>query len=455
MTAPSRHRPRGIARRGRIAISGGGVAAIEALLAVRALLGRAPHVDLIAPKRRFVYQPLAVAEPFGLVETAWFDLATVAAEHRAQLHVASLEAVQPGRHRIALSGGATVLYESLIIAVGARQRAWLPGGVDFRGAEDVSSFRELLAALQRGELARLAFAAPPGSGWTLPTYELALLTASFAAGLDRCGVELTIVTPEQQPLASFGPAASRAMREVLDRRGIRLRVAAMGEEARAGELRLAGGDVLPTDRVIALPQLTGAGIEGVPVDQSGFIEVDEYARVVGLDDVYAAGDATAFPIKQGGIATQQADVAVEGIAARAGAGPKPSAFQPVLRAILLTGVAPTYLRAALAPGAVNHEAPATTPLWWPPTKIAGRYLGPYVARAMKAGGPPASSDDPRAMLTGHREARELALTFARADANSNDYRSALRWLEVVERLDGGLPPGYSDMRAEWRRRALV
>ena len=44
---------------------GGGVAAIEALLGLRALLGLAPHVELIAPNRRFVYEPLAVAEPFG------------------------------------------------------------------------------------------------------------------------------------------------------------------------------------------------------------------------------------------------------------------------------------------------------------------------------------------------------------------------------------------------------
>ena len=84
-------------------ICGGGVAAIEALLGLRALLGVAPHVDLIAPNRRFVYQPLAVAEPFGLAQTRLFELAAVAAEHGAQLHVASLEAVDPDKRRIALS----------------------------------------------------------------------------------------------------------------------------------------------------------------------------------------------------------------------------------------------------------------------------------------------------------------------------------------------------------------
>ena len=45
--------------------------------------------------------------------------------------------------------------------------------------------------------------------------------------------------------------------------------------------------------------------------------VDQHGRVVGLDDVFAAGDITTFPVKQGGIMTQQAFVAAEAIAALA------------------------------------------------------------------------------------------------------------------------------------------
>ncbi len=445
--------------RRRIAICGGGVAAIEALLAVRALLGVPPHVDLIAPNRRFVYQPLAVAEPFGLAQTHLFDLAAVAAEHVAQLHVASLEAVEPDRGRIALSGGATLLYDDLIVAVGARRCAWLPGAVPFTGAADVSSFRELLAQLERGDLSRVAFAAPAGISWTLPAYELALLTASWIADRHLTGVELAIITPEEEPLAVFGPAASRALRDLLADRGIRLRVNAIAENVIPAALRLASGEVLEVDQVVALPRLEGPRLPGLPADDSGFIQIDDYARVVGLDDVYAAGDGTAFPIKQGGVATQQADAAAEMIAARLGAGVTPAAFRTLLRGMLLTGVAPFYLRAGVTGAAADHDELAANPLWWPPTKIAGRYLGPYLAETArrKEGSPledqPMSSDDPREVQAGHREARELALSFALADANSDDYRSALRWLEVVEQLDGVLPPGYDERRTEWRGRA--
>jgi sulfide:quinone oxidoreductase len=96
----------------------------------------------------------------------------------------------------------------LIVAVGARRCAWLSGALHFTGAADVCLFRELLAQLERGDLSRVAFAAPAGISWTLPTYELALLTASWVAERHLTGIELAVVTPEQQPLAAFGPTAS-------------------------------------------------------------------------------------------------------------------------------------------------------------------------------------------------------------------------------------------------------
>jgi hypothetical protein len=236
-------------------------------------------------------------------------------------------------------------------------------------------------------------------------------------------------------------------------------VNATAETVVSGALRLASGQTIELDRVVALAKLEGPRLPGLPADDLGFIQIDDYARVIGLDNVYAAGDAVSFPIKQGGISTQQADAAVETIAARLGAGATPSAFQPLLRGMLLTGIAPTYLRASVGGELVENSELAATPLWWPPTKIAGRYLGPYLAAPARPDErnpleePPVLSDDPREVLAGHREARELALSFALADANSDDYRSALRWLEVVEQLDGALPPGYIEKRAAWRERA--
>ena len=72
-------------------------------------------------------------------------------------------------------------------------------------------------------------------------------------------------------------------------------------EAREGELLLVGGDVLPADRVVALPRLQGQRIGGVAQTFEGFIPVDPHGRVIGTSDVYAAGDITTFTVKQGGL----------------------------------------------------------------------------------------------------------------------------------------------------------
>jgi sulfide:quinone oxidoreductase len=90
-----------------------------------------------------------------------------------------------------------------------------------------------------------------------------------------------------------------------------------------------------------------------------------------------AGDALAFPVKQGGLAAQEADAAAQAIAAAAGADVDPQLFRPVLRGVLLTGRGRRWVRHALDTGDERGDT-ARHALWWPPTKVAGRYLSPYL-----------------------------------------------------------------------------
>jgi sulfide:quinone oxidoreductase len=225
---------------------------------------------------------------------------------------------------------------------------------------------------------RLAFVAPPGASWTLPLYELAIMTAIELLARGVRDAELTVVTREDEPLWLFGPAAGRAMRELLAARGIALRTGERASAFRAGRLELDGSPPLAVDHAIALPALKGARVPGLPHDDAGFIPTDSYGRVAGVEDVYAAGDATNFPLKQGGIATQQADALAEVLAARAGADLEPQQFRPVLRGMLLTGGAPAYMRSEIS-GGRGESVAGSGALWWPPSKIAGHYLAPYLA----------------------------------------------------------------------------
>ena len=138
----------------------------------------------------------------------------------------------------------------------------------------------------------------------------------------------------------------------------------------------ATGESVAVDYAVTLPLIGGPGLAGVPATQpDDFIPVDEYGRVEGLADVYAAGDAVDFPVKQGGLAAQQADAVAAHLAARHGARVDAAPFRPVLRGMLFTGGEPRFMRSGV-PGADPDIPVASYPLWWPPTKIAGRYLAP-------------------------------------------------------------------------------
>jgi CBS domain-containing protein len=184
------------------------------------------------------------------------------------------------------------------------------------------------------------------------------------------------VTPEAEPLHLFGRTASDAVSDLLTEAGIEFFGSAEALELREGRLLLSTGEV-PADRVVALPRLHGARIDGIAQTSEGFIPVDEHCEALGAERVFAAGDITSFPVKQGGIAAQQAVVAAEAIAVLAGATLVPCPFRPVLRGLLLTGGEPRYLRRDLGLG--DSEWASAAPIWWPPTKIVGRRLTPFLA----------------------------------------------------------------------------
>jgi sulfide:quinone oxidoreductase len=120
-------------------------------------------------------------------------------------------------------------------------------------------------------------------------------------------------------------------------------------------------------------------VSGLPADEHGFVATDPYGHVGDRQDVFAAGDATAFPVKQGGLAAQLADTVAAGIAARAGAPVRPEPFRPVLHGLVLTGGRPLFLRADLAQNGGPSSLASDDALWWPPAKIAARHLAPYLA----------------------------------------------------------------------------
>ncbi|HWK16457.1 MAG TPA: FAD-dependent oxidoreductase [Solirubrobacteraceae bacterium] len=361
----------------RVLVAGGGVAALEAMLALRALAGERVELRLLAGSPDFVYRPLQVLEPFeadAVVRIPWSEIAT----SLELTHIPEeLVDVDPDAHTVHTTGGHVSEYDVLLLAVGAVRRPVIPGALTIGEPGTSSALRALLGDPDAAGRRRIGFVSPPGVSWTLAIYELALLTARWAeaAGI---AAELVVFTAEAQPLEVMGADASELARRSLADHGIRLRTGTLATVLSDGRMWIDGEGSVPVDGVVALPRLEGPQIGGVTDGDGGFIVVDEHGRVDGEPDVYAAGDATDFPVKQGGLATQQADTVAAHIAARAGASVDPMPFAPVIRATLLTADGSRFMRRDL-----TQRAPRTDiddrPLWWPPAKIAGQHLAPYLA----------------------------------------------------------------------------
>ena len=369
-----------------VLVAGGGVAAIESVLALHSLAGDRVSIELLAPGADFVERPSSVLHPFEGTAAPRVPL-----DRLSKLGIArrrgAIAAVDTRRHEIRTTDGGRLGYDRLIVATGGRPVDGVPGATTFSGPLSAGRVEGAL----RGACGRVLFTVPAGFGWTLPLYELALLTAHELPD----GPELEIVTPELRPLNLFGPVASDALARLLHRAGIAFEGKTVAEAVVGGALLTRDGRMITADAVIALARLQGPRLSGLPADADGFIPVDTHGRVTGARDVFAAGDSTAGPIKQGGLAAQQADAAAEMIAAEAGAPVTPHPCRRVLRGVLETGEAPLYLRRDL--DRPHAEAPADvsrTPLWWPPGKLAGHHLAAFMA-AGDASGDTLSDRSPR------------------------------------------------------------
>jgi sulfide:quinone oxidoreductase len=367
----------------RVLVAGGGVAALESVLAIHALAAGRVRIELLAPGGEYVERPSSVMSPFSGPAAPRVRLDGLA-ELGVVRHRGALGAVDPDRREVRTTDGGRLAYDRLVVATGAHAADGVAGAVTFRGPTSAGAVESAIARAG----SRVVYVAPPEAQWLLPLYELALLTAhEFPDGPD-----VTVVTTEPRPLDIFGPVASDALARLLDRAGIdftgRTRVAEhVGDALVTGD-----GALVPAGAAISLPRIEGRFVEGLPADAGGFIPIDPNARVIGVPDVFAAGDITSEPVKQGGLAAQQADAAAEAIAAEAGAIALPRPYRRILRGVVLTGDRPLYLRRDLDEArGVIRPLRGTPPgvsrdqLWWPHGKVAGRYLTGFVAAGGRAG----------------------------------------------------------------------
>ena len=364
----------------RVVIAGGGVAALEAALALHELAGDRLDVTIVAPNQEFHHRPLMVHEPFTAAPSAGYSVAEIARRAGARLQVDSFRWLDPSDRVLHTDEGRSLPYDALLLAVGARSHPRFRDVLTLDERHVAEQLAGFIENLDRGRLSRVAFVVPSLPIWSLPAYELALMTAHRAAAQGK-DVAVLLVTPEDSPLSALGINASAEVAELLGGAGITTITSATCQirEPNRIDLYPLRSSIL-VDQIIALPELYAPSLPGVPTSaERGFVTVDSHCAVHGLERVYAAGDITDTPVKHGGLSADQADVAAHAIAALAGARVEPRALRPALHVMLLGAEHPLFIRSQmLGEHGVDLEL-SNDPLWQPAQRLHSEHLGPVLA----------------------------------------------------------------------------
>lgn len=351
------------------------MAGLEALHGLRALAGERVDLTLIAPENEFVYRPLAVREPFDVGRVRQVPLTRAARQAGADFLGATVTAVDLEDKVASTSDGGALEYDALLMAVGATARPAIPNAITWDDRAD--SVGGLVRDIDEGYSHSVVVVIPPGPAWPLRGYELALFIAREADGMSA-DHRTTLVTPQPPPLEFLGQRVVELVSNELQRAGV-IELAAERVEVERDHASTVvlhpSGQRIEADRILALPALRGQPIPGIPARDDGFIEVDEHCRVRGADGVWAAGDATGFPLKSGGFAAAQADAAAEDIAATAGAAVEARPFEA--REEMAGLPAGRYLKEQLAG---SDDEGLTTDL-----PVTGVPVLTYLARDLSAG----------------------------------------------------------------------
>ena len=195
-------------------------------------------------------------------------------QHGAELLLGRrIVSVDPAAHTAVDDAGEEYAYERLVLATGGTPRRLGGDDQEVIYYRTLADYRRTRALSDEG--ARFLVV---GGGF---------IGSEIAAALRSQGREVTMVFPEEGiGWRTFPPHLARFVADYYREKGVDVRTETMFESSAGFDAVVAGLGIVPRTEL--------AEAAGLPV-QDGIV-VDEYGRVDGHDDVFAAGDVARFPV---------------------------------------------------------------------------------------------------------------------------------------------------------------
>jgi NADH dehydrogenase FAD-containing subunit len=305
MAAPAPARPRP-----RVVIVGAGFAGLSA---ARELARHDVEIVLIDKQNHHLFQPLLYQ-----VATAGLSPADIAQpirsivrkQARTQVLLDSVEGVDRAARQIRLASGASLDFDALIVATGARHSyfgaSWADRAPGIKTIDDAISVRRtILLALERAETSRQEHLAERSEYLTFvvvgggPTGvemagAIAELTRAAAEAefphITRHCVRIILVQSEQRLLPSFPPSLGAAAQRALERLGVQVR---LGSRVTVID---DDGVIIGEQRIAASTVVWAAGVRASPAAAWLDAASDRAGRVIVGGDLSVPGDPHVFVI---------------------------------------------------------------------------------------------------------------------------------------------------------------
>lgn len=208
-------------------------------------------------------------------------------------------------HKTITTNTLSLTYEKVLLATGGTPRN-LPGGeghnvYTVRSAHDGHALRELVQAGTKVVIVGSSF-----------------IGLEAAMSLGKQGGEITIVAPEEVPLARvFGEAVGNYVKQLHEDAGVTFKLGRKtskfyDEKGHVNTVELDNGEQLPVDLVVVGIGVSPATnyIKGLALDGDGGLQVDNHLAL-NVGNAWAAGDIARYPDREGALRIEHWKVAAQ------------------------------------------------------------------------------------------------------------------------------------------------